>query len=155
MVWVGRARSFFGVKEDFTAGVAGGFERSLDEVNETNVNHRKFQLNVSKVTRRFVVLATVSWADESRFDNTHVRVHQALLVGVSVVLVGVCSLNFNSRHLLDFNRVHQSKSDLSNPLGNHCCFSAHLRSSSSRRMATPKLFISSRSSLNAYEVCTL
>ena len=148
-------RTLFLVEQYVAALAASCLERGLDEVHETNVHDWKFELNVTKVAGGFVVLAVVSRANQSRFNNTHVGVHQTLAVGVSVVLVGVCSLHFDSGHLADFNWVHQSEANLCNSLWNHCAFLAHLRSSSSSLMATPKLFISSNSSLNAYEVCTL
>ncbi len=153
--WVGWVGAAFAVKQDLAALAARCLEGGLDEVHETNVHDRQFELNVTEVARGFIVLAVVSWAHQSRFNNTHVRVHQTLAVSVSVVLVGVCCFHFDSGHLTDFNRVHQSEANLCNSLWNHCAFLAHLRSSSSSLMATPKLFISSKSSLNAYEVCTL
>ena len=143
------------VKQNVAAVVAGRLQRRFDQVHEPDVDDGKFQLNVAEVTGRILVLTVVGWAEQTGLNHTHVRVHQALLVSVAVVLVGVSGLDFNSRHLSDFARVHQTKSNLGDSLGDHCAFSTHLRSSSSRRMATPKLFISSRSSLNAYEVCTL
>ena len=143
------------VEQNVAAVIAGGLQRCLDQVHKPDVDDRKFQLDVAKVAWRILVLAVVGGTEQTGFDHTHVRVHQTLLVGVTVVLVGVSGLDFNSRHLSDFARVHQTKSNLGDSLGDHCALSTHLRSSSSRRMATPKLFISSRSSLNAYDVCTL
>ena len=150
--WVGTA---FLVEQNLTALAACCFECRLDEVHETNVHDWKFELNVTEVARGFVVLAVVCWANQSRFDNTHVRVHQSLAVRMTVVLVGVCCLYFNSGHLANFNWVHQAEANLCDTLWNHCICLAHRRSSSSSLMATPKLFISSKSSLKAYEVCTL
>ena len=139
----------FAVKQNVAAVVARGLQSGFDEVHESDVNHGQFQLDVTEVAGGILVLTVVGRAEQTGLDDTHVRVHEALLVGVPVVLVGVRRLDFNGRHLSDFARVHQAKSNLGDSLGDHCALSTHLRSSSSRRMATPKLFISSRSSLNA------
>ena len=137
------------MQQDVAAAVAGGLEGRFDEVHETDVNDRQFQLNVTKVPGGILVLAVVGGADKSGLDYTHVRIHETLLVGVTVVLVRVCGFHLDSGHLADFNWVHQTETNLSDSLWDHCALSAHFRSSSSRRMATPKLFISSRSSLKA------
>ena len=86
----------FTVKQNLTAVITGCFEGGLDQVHKPNVYDREFQLNVPEVTRGFLVLAVVGWAEQTRFDDTHVRVHQTLFVGVPVVLVGGCRLDFNS-----------------------------------------------------------
>ena len=83
------------MQQDVAAVVARGFECGLDEVHESDVNHRQLQLDVSKVAGRVLVLTVVGWTEQTGFNNTHVRVHQTLLVGVSVVLVGVCGFDFH------------------------------------------------------------
>ena len=146
---------WFVVQENFAAGIAGCFQCGLDQSNKANVNNRKFELNVTKVARAFVVLTIVSWTNKTWFNYSHVRVHQTLAVGMSIIFVGISSLDFYSRHLSNFAWVHETKSNARYSLGYKGGYSAHLRSSSSNLMATPKLFISSSNSLNAYEVCTL
>ena len=152
---VGRVRADGVVKQNAVAGVARGLQRGLDQVHEPDVNDRELKRDVPEVTRAFVVLAVVRGADHTRLDDAHVRVHQTLRVGVAVVLVGVRRLDLNGRHLADLGRVHQAEADRGDSLRDQHALSTHRRSSSSRRMATPRLFISSSSSLNAYEVCTL
>jgi hypothetical protein len=39
------------VQQDFAALVTGGFQSRLDQVDESDVNHRQFELNVSEVPR--------------------------------------------------------------------------------------------------------
>ena len=86
----------FAVEQDVAAVVAGGLQSRLDQVHEPDVDDGKFKLDVAKVTRRVLILAVVGRTQETRFDNTHMWVHQTLLVGVTVVLVGVSSLDFDS-----------------------------------------------------------
>ena len=83
------------MQQDVTAVVARGFECGLDEVHESDVDHGQLQLDVSKVTGRVLVLTVVGWTEQTGFDDTHVRVHQTLLVGVSVILVGVSRFDFH------------------------------------------------------------
>ena len=47
----GWARTWFAVQQDFAALVTGGFQSRLDQVDESDVNHRQFELNVSEVPR--------------------------------------------------------------------------------------------------------
>ena len=152
---VGRVRAHGVVEQNAVAGVARGLQRGLDQVHEPDVDDREFKRDVPEVARAFVVLAVVRWADHAGLDDAHVGVHQTLRVGVAVVLVGVRRLDLNGRHLADLGRVHQAEADRGDSLRDQHTLSTHRRSSSSRRMATPRLFISSSSSLNAYEVCTL
>ena len=104
------------VQKHLAAGLACGLESSLDQINESNVNDWQLELNVAKVTWRFVVLAVVRWTDETWFNNTHVRVHQTLSVCVTIILVGIWSLDLNRGHLTDLNRVHQAETNLCDSL---------------------------------------
>ena len=108
---VRRVRSHGVVEQDAVAGVAGGLQRGLDQVHEPDVNDREFKRDVPEVTRAFVVLAVVRGADHAGLDDTHVRVHETLGVGVTVVLVGVRGLDLDRRHLADLGRVHQAEAD--------------------------------------------
>ena len=72
----------FTVKQNLTAVITGCFERGFDQVHKPNVDDRKFQLDVAEVTRGFLVLAVVGWAEQTRFDNTHVRVHELSLIHI-------------------------------------------------------------------------
>nr|AIF15958.1 hypothetical protein [uncultured marine group II/III euryarchaeote KM3_72_A06] len=114
------------------------------------MHHWKLKCDVTEVTRALVVLIPAGLTTDSRVDNTHLRVHQTLLVCVTVVLVGISSLHLDGRHLADLIWIHQAEFYRIDPLRDlGYSTGAHLWSSSSSRIATPRLFISSRSSLNA------
>ena len=105
---------------------------------------------MSEVTWALLVFVAAGLTANPGVDNSHLGVHQPLLVRVPVVLVGVSGLDFDSGHLTNLVGVHQTELNRLDPLRDLGCIArAHLRSPSSSLIATPRLFISSSSNLNA------
>ena len=115
-----RVSALLHVQQNPAAFVTGGLEGGLQQIGESNVDDREFKLNVAKVARTNIMLVATGFASNTRFNNTHAIVHQTLSVGVSIVLVGICSLHFDCGHLADFVRIHQTELDGSNALRNGC-----------------------------------
>ena len=86
------------VQQHLVATVAGGFEAVPHQIGEPDVHHRQFELDVTEVTRTIVVLVSTGVTTNAGLDDTHLRVHQSLMIGVSVVLVGVCRLDLDCAH---------------------------------------------------------
>ncbi len=103
--------SYLLLQQNSVASVASGLQRGLDEVGEAAVNDRQLKLNVTKVAWAFVVLVAAGIASHTRFDDSHLGVHQTLVECVSVVLVGVSSLDFDCTEASNLIGGHQAELD--------------------------------------------
>ena len=80
------------------------------------MHHRQLELNMAKVTRAIVMLVTAGLTADTGLYHTHLRVHQTLMVCVSVVLVGVCRLDLDGAHATNLIRRHQAELDRADSL---------------------------------------
>ncbi len=106
------------LQQNSVASVACGLQRGLDEVGEATVNDRQLELNVTKVAWALVVLVAAGIASHTRFDDSHLGVHQPLVVCMAVVLVGVSSLDLDRTEATDLIGGHQAELDGRNTLWN-------------------------------------
>ncbi len=83
----------FVMEEYLAACVACRLKARLDQISEANVHYWQLQGYMAKVTRALVVLVTAGLASYSWINDSHLGVHQALLVWVTVVFVCVSSLD--------------------------------------------------------------
>ena len=126
---------------------AGGLQEHLDVLDESDMDDRHGQVDVSEVSGTLVDLASACLTAETGLDDSHVGVHESHVDGVSLVVVCVCGDDLRRRHLPDLLGGDAGEFDRSDPF----CDSAycHLKSSSWSLMATPSDRSSSMSSLNA------
>ena len=155
LLWIYRMSIRLVVQKYLAAFVTCALQRCLYQVSEAYVHHRQFEGYVAEVTGALIVFVSARFTSDTGIDNTHLWIHQSLLERMTIIFVGISSLHLYGRHFANFVGIHQGELDGLNPLWNLCCvFGTHLLSSSSSLIATPRLFISSKSSLNAYDVWT-
>ncbi len=72
---VGRVGSLSVVQQYLTAGITGRLEGAFQQVDETDMNYREFKLDMTEMTRAFIVLIPAGLTADTRFDNSHSRIH--------------------------------------------------------------------------------
>ena len=83
------------VKEDLAAAVARGLQRQLDQLCESYVHDWELEGYVSEVARAILVLVAAGVAPDAGVYDSHLGVHQSLLVRVPVILVCISGLDLN------------------------------------------------------------
>src|SRR3989337_278750 len=140
-------------EEEPPATAACGLEELLDVLHVPDVDHGHREVDVAEVPGAVVDLAAARLASQAGLDDSKMGVHEAHIDGEAVVVVRVRRDDLRGRHPTDLVRTQEGELDRPDPLRDPA-HGHHLRSSSWRRMATPRDRSSSRRSLKAYDVCT-
>src|SRR2546425_7037354 len=140
-------------QEEAAAPPARRLDQLLELLHVPHVDHGHRKVDVAEVAGAVVDLPAARLAPEAGLDHPEVGVHQAHVDREAVVVVRVRRDDLRRGHPPELVRAQEGEPDRLDPLRDPAC-GHHLRSSSWSRIATPRESISSRRSLNAYDVWT-
>ena len=108
---------------------ASALQEGLDLLDETDVDDRPREVDVTEVSGTVVGPGTACGALESALDDSHVAVHETAVDGVSLIVVGVCGDDLYRGHPPDLIGGQAGELDPVDPLGDSVGVD-HLNSSS-------------------------
>ncbi|OPX71963.1 MAG: hypothetical protein A4E38_00789 [Methanoregulaceae archaeon PtaB.Bin108] len=141
-------------EEKPAAATAGHTEELPDQPGIPDMDYRFCELDVTEMPGAFACLLVTGLASEARINNPEIQVHQTLGIRKSIIIVGIRPYDLPHAHGPDLLWRKESEFDLSYSLWAGHDTSSYTTSSSLSLGAIPMLFISSRRSLNAYDIST-